>query len=200
MQTTKSGRMVKWGPIDIGKSFNFYFQSTRGSKEQIKLKSEEIGEYYCFPIVVEGEDVAKMLPLNEKYDANLIKIIEESGATEVTLCKLSKVPYKKKDGSEGGKLHFEIVKGPVVSTSDDSPPLEEYLKDPEASQVVNSGNINAINVNKTQGNSNQKKDGMTLGMCFKVACDWCARGVILDGDIEDRTRDLYTRFQKLISE
>ncbi len=194
--------MVKWGPIEIGKSLNFYFQSTKGSKEQIELKNGSVGDYYCFPIVVEGEDVAKMLPLNEKYDANLIKSIEASGATEVTLCKLSKVPYIKKDRSEGGKLHFEIVKGPVVSTSDDSPPLEEYLKDPEASQVVNSGNINAINANKTQGNSNQKKDGQTMGMCFKISCDW----VGYDGDIDNNeeikntTNRLYKLFQELMSE
>lgn len=192
--------MVKWGPIDIGKSFNFYFQSTKGSKEHIKLRSEEMGEYYCFPIVVEGEDTAKMLPLNEKYDANLIKLIEESGATETTLCKLSKVPYTKKDGTQGGKLQFDILQGPVVSTSDDLPPLEEYLKDPEATQLVTSGNLSAINANKTQGNSKPHKDGQTMGMCFKIACDWYGQHGLEDGAIKQFTGELYKTFQELMSE
>lgn len=188
--------MVKWGPIEVGKSINFYFQSTKGTKEQIKLKSEEVGEYYCFPIVVEGEDTAKMLPLNEKYDASLIKFIEESGVTETTLCKLSKVPYTKKDGTQGGKLQFDILQGPVVSTSDDLPPLEEYLKDPEASQSTNSQIVTPINANKTQAPGKAHKDGQTMGMCFKIAND-------KTDDIEEvkvLTRQYYKAFNELISE
>lgn len=176
MQTTKSGRMVKWGPIEVGQSISFYLQAKTGSREQITLKSLKVGDYYCFPIVLEGEDTVKMLPLNEQYDANLIQEIESSGTTETTLCKLSKVPYTKKDGTQGGKLHFEIVKS-VPSNSDDLPPLEEYLKDPEAGQSTSSQIVTPIDANKTQAQVPQRKDGQTrdpqnIAWAIKTALHW----------------------------
>ncbi len=201
--------MVKWGPIEVGKSFNFYFQSTKGTKEQIKLKSEEVGEYYCFPIVVEGEDTAKMLPLNEKYDANLIKFIEESGVTETTLCKLSKVPYTKKDGTQGGKLQFDILQGPVVSTSDDLPPLEDYLNGSVGDQSTNSTNSSAINANKTQAPVPQRKDGQTrnpenIAWAIKTAVQWCGAGngrtMVSEEVLMNHARALVQMHQELMSE
>ncbi len=195
--------MVKWGPIDVGQSISFYLQANTGSKEQITLKSLKVGDYYCFPIVLEGEDTVKMLPLNEQYDANLIQEIESSGTTETTLCKLSKVPYTKKDGTQGGKLQFSVVKTTENSTSDDLPPLEEYLKDPEASQSTNSQIVTPINANKTQAQVPQRKDGQTMGMCFKIACDKELNGSynIHDFDrVEQLTRTLYASFQVLMSE
>ncbi len=196
MQTTKSGRMVKWGPIEVGQSINCFFTVNKGSKEQITLKSGSVGNYYCFPIVLEGEDTVKMLPFNEQYDANLIQEIESSGVKETTLCKLSKVPYTKKDGTQGGKLQFSVVKTTENSTSDDLPPLEDYLNGSVDGQSANSINSSAINANKTQAPVPQRKDGQTMGMCFKIAND-------KTDDIEEvkvLTRQYYKAFNELMSE
>ena len=209
MQTTKSGRMVKWGPIETGQSFNFYFQATKGSKEQITLKDERVGDYYCFPIVVEGDDTVKMLPLHEQYNAELIKVIEESRVTETTLCKLSKVAYKKKDGTQGGKLQFEILSGPRVSTSDDLPPLEDYLNGTQGDQSTNSTNPSAINANKTQApklahKEVQKQDPQNIAWAIKTAVQWCGAGdgctMVSEDVLKDYARRLIQMHQELMSE
>ncbi len=197
MQTTKSGRMVKWGPIEVGQSINCYFTEKKGSKEQITLKSGSIANYYCFPIVLEGEDTVKMLPFNEQYDANLIQEIESSSINETTLCKLSKVPYTKKDGTQGGKLQFSVVKTTDNSTSDDLPPLEDYLNGTQGDQSANSVNPSAINANKTHGTV----EDVVLGMCFKEACAFVRKsGEINRTTIKDITRGLVKSYYELKSE
>lgn len=195
--------MIKWGPIEIGKSLNFYLTAPKGSKEQITLKSGKTADYYCFQIVVEGEDTVKMLPLNTQYDANLIKDIETCGASETTLCTIAKVGYTKKDGTQGGKLQFSILSNNTAhNSSDDSPPLEEYLKDAEAGQTIIPEIKAPINANKTQSNSVLRKDGQTMGMCFKIACDYhkdYGDTNVMD-DVKSLTRTLYKAFNELMSE
>ena len=81
-------------------------------------------------------------------------------------------------------------------TSDDLPPLEGYLKDPEADQSISSQNQTPINANKTQVAGKSRKDAQTMGMCFKIAND-------KTDDIEEAkalTRDYYKAFNELMSE
>lgn len=66
--------------------------------------------------------------------------------------------------------------------------LEKYLQD---DQVVISDIKTPINANKTS-----QKDGQTMGMCFKIACD-------RTDDIEEAkslTKQYYRAFQELMSE
>lgn len=88
------------------------------------------------------------------------------------------------------------VQLPVRSTSDDLPPLEDYLNGSVDGQSANSINSSAINANKTQAPVPQRKDGQTMGMCFKIAND-------KTDDIEEvkvLTRQYYKAFNELMSE
>jgi len=87
-------------------------------------------------------------------------------------------------------------------TSDDLPPLEDYLKDPEASQSASSQVAAPINANKTSVATKSHKDGQTMGMCFKIACDHAQK---TDGDLRKEvvlavTKNLYRWFNELMSE
>lgn len=89
---------------------------------------------------------------------------------------------------------------PVRSTSDDLPPLEEYLKDPEATQSIDSQDFAPINAVKTQAPNKQHADKQSMGMCFKIAGDWVGRGLITRGQHKTIARELYVEFSELTSE
>jgi len=96
----------------------------------------------------------------------------------------------------GKEMRSHTERVAQAMTSDDLPPLEEYLKDPEADQSISSQNQTPINANKTQVAGKSRKDAQTMGMCFKIAND-------KTDDIEEAkalTRDYYKAFNELMSE
>lgn len=106
-----------------------------------------------------------------------------------------------------GKSHQSHVdRVQQAMTSDDLPPLEDYLKDPEATQSIDLPDFAPINANKTQAPKQSHKDGQTMGMCFKIACEYSLKhyndgsGYLQTSTIKSYSNELYGIFQELMSE
>jgi len=100
----------------------------------------------------------------------------------------------------GRTMSSHVQRVSQAMTSDDLPPLEDYLKDPEASQSISSEIQAPINANKTSVATKSHKDGVTMGMCFKIAGGWVNTNYIDRTEMKATTRELYKEFQELMSE
>lgn len=69
----------------------------------------------------------------------------------------------------GKNMQTHVDRVTQAMTSDDLPPLEEYLKDPESGPIINSQSPTPINANKTQGTLLHHVDAVTVGWALKVA-------------------------------
>ena len=193
MSSTKSGRLVQWGPIEAGQSKTFTFYSHEPSKEQIQVKSGKVADYVCFPIILAGSDTVGMLPFNGNYDSQIIQDIVRLKPTPQQVCTLYKDAYTKKDGTSGAKLRLEI-------SGESSAP---FLEEPQSTESDLIAKVDAVfgTDNKPQPVAPQK-DGMTMGMCFKISCGFHLE----NGDVNDMeevkklTNLLYKTFQELMSE
>lgn len=101
----------------------------------------------------------------------------------------------------GRTMNSHVQRVSQAMTSDDLPPLEDYLKDPEASQSISSEIQTPVNANKTQAATTPRRDGQTMGMCFKIACDLSLRstGNLMLDQIEENSKKLYDKFIQLTS-
>lgn len=75
----------------------------------------------------------------------------------------------------GKNMKANVDRVTQAMTSDDLPPLEDYLKDPEATQSVSLQNTTPVNANKTQATKQAHNDAQNIAWAIKYAVSACGQ-------------------------